>query len=334
MKFMEPATTLVLMFYTHREPEFDNNSAKFSALLALRCENRAAVLGSVAEQFLDAEQLVVFRHPVGAAGRASFDLAGRQRDGEVGDRAVFGFPAAVAGDRCVAVTVGQLDRINRFGHRADLVDLDQDAVGDALVDAALESLDIGDEQVVADELDFVAELERHLLPCRPVIFAAAVFDAADRVLVAPIGEEVDHFIARQFFAIDCVLLSLAVVELSRSGVESDPDLFARFVARFVDRGHDHVECFLVALQVGCEAAFVTDGRVITFVREHFFQIVENLGAGPQCVTESLETERHDHEFLHVDIIVSVLATVDDVHHGSGQHPGTAAAEVAEERLVR
>ena len=38
------------------------------------------------------------------------------------------------------------------GERADLVHLDQDRVGDAGVDAPLEPLGVGDEQVVADEL--------------------------------------------------------------------------------------------------------------------------------------------------------------------------------------
>ena len=52
----------------------------------------------------------------------------------------------------VAVAGGQPDRFDRFGERADLVHLDEDAVGDAFVDAALQPLGVGDEQVVAHEL--------------------------------------------------------------------------------------------------------------------------------------------------------------------------------------
>jgi hypothetical protein len=47
--------------------------------------------------------------------------------------------------------------VEGLGERADLVDLDQDRVGDALVDAAGQALGVGDEQVVADELHPVAE---------------------------------------------------------------------------------------------------------------------------------------------------------------------------------
>ena len=43
---------------------------------------------------------------------------------------------------------------------ADLVHLDQQRVRRPLVDAALQPLDVGDEQVVADDLDLVAELAR------------------------------------------------------------------------------------------------------------------------------------------------------------------------------
>ena len=53
--------------------------------------------------------------------------------------------------------MGQLDRLERLGERADLVDLDEDGVGDPALDALLQALHVGDEQVVADELHPVAE---------------------------------------------------------------------------------------------------------------------------------------------------------------------------------
>ena len=37
----------------------------------------------------------------------------------------------------------QLDRLERLGERADLVHLDQDRVGDLLLDAALQALGVG-----------------------------------------------------------------------------------------------------------------------------------------------------------------------------------------------
>ena len=64
----------------------------------------------------------------------------------------------MARDARVAIAMGEIDRVDRLGQRANLVDLDQDAVGDPFVDAALQALDVGDEQVVADQLAAVAEL--------------------------------------------------------------------------------------------------------------------------------------------------------------------------------
>ena len=57
----------------------------------------------------------------------------------------------------VAGALGHIDRGECLGERADLVDLDQDRVADARLDAARQALDVGDEEVVADELDLVAE---------------------------------------------------------------------------------------------------------------------------------------------------------------------------------
>ena len=75
----------------------------------------------------------------------------------------------------VAGALGHLDRGEGLGQRADLVDLDQDRVGDALVDAFLQDLGVGDEQVVADQLHLARRGARsgassrpsRLRPCRP-----------------------------------------------------------------------------------------------------------------------------------------------------------------------
>ena len=52
----------------------------------------AAVDGVVAECFLDAQELIVFRDPVGATERTGLDLAGIRGHGDVGDRGVFALP--------------------------------------------------------------------------------------------------------------------------------------------------------------------------------------------------------------------------------------------------
>src|SRR3546814_1945269 len=64
-------------------------------------------------------------------------------------------------------SVGHGDRFQGFGERADLVDLDQDRVAHAALDAFLEDARVGDEQVVADQLHLLAKARGQLRPAIP-----------------------------------------------------------------------------------------------------------------------------------------------------------------------
>ena len=124
-----------------------------------------------AKIFFDAEKLIVLRDPLGAVGGASLDLASVKGNHEVGDRGILGLAAAVADDGGIAGVLGHLDRIDGFGEGANLVQFDENGVGGAEIDALLNVLGIGDEEVIADELDFVAEFFGELDPAIPIGFA-------------------------------------------------------------------------------------------------------------------------------------------------------------------
>ena len=81
-----------------------------------------------------------------------------------------------------------LDGVERLGQRADLVDLDQDRIGDALPDAVAQPLGVGDEQIVADELHLVADQIGQRLPAFPIVLRHAVLDRDDRILGRELGE--------------------------------------------------------------------------------------------------------------------------------------------------
>ena len=108
-----------------------------------------------------------FAVAVGARRRAGLDLARAERDREVGDRRVLGLARPVGHDRRVAARLREPDRLERLGQRPDLVHLDEDRVADAALDALAQPLGVGDEEVVADELDAVAELGASAAPTRP-----------------------------------------------------------------------------------------------------------------------------------------------------------------------
>ena len=93
-----------------------------------------------AELFLDAQQLVVFGDAVGAGGGAGLDLARAHGDGEIGDEGIFGFAGAVRDDRGVAglraISMASIVSVTR----ADLIQLDENGIGDAFGDAAREDV--------------------------------------------------------------------------------------------------------------------------------------------------------------------------------------------------
>nr|pir phosphopyruvate hydratase - Deinococcus radiodurans (strain R1) [Deinococcus radiodurans] len=289
--------------------------------------------GSVAELVFDAQQLVVLGDTVRAAGRAGLDLPGVGRHSEVGDKGVFGLARAVADDGAVVVALGEFDGVHALGEGADLVHLDQNRVAHLAVDALLQALGVGHEQVVAHQLGLGAHLGGQAFPAVPVVFSEAVFDADNRVAAGPVGPEVDHLVAAQHAALALQVVLAVLVQLGHGGVERDADVLAGFVARLLNGFKQHFEGFLVALEVRRKTAFVADVGVVAAPAEDFFQVVKGLGAVAQCFTEARSADRHHHELLKIHAVVGVGAAVDDVHHGHRQGLGVGAAEVAVERDV-
>ena len=78
---------------------------------------------------------------------------GVERHRQVGDGRVLRLAGAVADNRGPARAMRHVDRLYRLGQGADLVELDEDAVRGALADGTLQAPRVGDQQVVADELD-------------------------------------------------------------------------------------------------------------------------------------------------------------------------------------
>src|SRR5207244_2872047 len=144
----------------------------------------------------DAEQPVVLDGPLGAARRSGLDLTRTHRHREVGDEGVLGLARAVRDDRAVAGGRGARHRRARLADRADLVQLDQDRIADALRDAAGEEAVVGHEDVVADELHPRAERRGEAAPAGPVVLPEAVLDRDDRVRRAPPLVETDQLVGR------------------------------------------------------------------------------------------------------------------------------------------
>lgn len=113
-----------------------------------------------AKLLLDAKQLIVFRGAVGTRQRAGLDLTAVTGHREVGDRGILGLAGAMRHHGCVAGLMRGFDGRERLGKRADLVDLDEDRIADPVSDPLGQPRDVGDKDIVADELTACAEFLR------------------------------------------------------------------------------------------------------------------------------------------------------------------------------
>src|SRR5690606_34382911 len=158
--------------------------------------------------------------------------------------------------------------VHGLGEAADLVDLDQDRVGDILVDAALQALDVGHEEIVANQLHARAQLAGEFGPARPVVLSQPVLDRDDRVLRDPAVPEADHLVGIETAALGREAVHALLEVLGRGWVEGDADLAAWDVTGLLDSLQQYLDGLVVALQVGGEAALVADVGVVAARAKH------------------------------------------------------------------
>src|SRR6188768_3198566 len=109
----------------------------------------------IAEVLFDPQKLVVFCDAVGSAKTAGFDLAGVHSDGEVGNEGVFRFSGTMRNNGGHVIRARELDCIECFRERPDLIHFNKDRVCSSLFDSPLKEFYIRYEQVVANELDAI-----------------------------------------------------------------------------------------------------------------------------------------------------------------------------------
>src|SRR5579883_490125 len=186
----------------------------------------ARICRLLAELLLDAQQLVVFRGAVGARERSGLDLPAIGGDREIGDGGVFRLAGAMRHHGSVAGLVGHLDGRERLGQRADLVDLDEDGIGAAVSDAVGETRDVGDEEVVADQLALGPDQVGQLLPALHVVLGHAVLDRDDRIAGHQIGEILRLLGPRAGLVLAAIDVVAVLEELGRGAIQRQHDVAA------------------------------------------------------------------------------------------------------------
>ena len=156
--------------------------------------------------------------------------------------------------------MGQLDGLQGLGEGADLVELDEDGIAAAKLDAPGEAFGVGDEEIVAYQLDPAAQLLREKLPALPVLLVQGVLDGEDGITVHKLLPVADEGLGgkagpgfwEKIFALP------AALPLAGGGVHSQHKVFSWFVAGFLYGFQDAGDGFLVAGEIRSEAALVAD----------------------------------------------------------------------------
>ena len=110
-----------------------------------------------AEGAFNAKETVVFGDAVAAAGGAGFDKTGVGGDGEIGEGGIFGIAGAVRGNEAVVMVLRSADDVEDLGERTDLIGLDENGVGGGFSDSFQQTFFVGDEQIVANQHNEVAD---------------------------------------------------------------------------------------------------------------------------------------------------------------------------------
>ena len=189
------------------------------------------------------------------------------------------------------MAVGHLDGVERLGERAYLVDLDENGVACAHLDALGKEVYVGHEEVVAHQLAAVADGGSELHPVVPVVLVESVLYGVDGILGYQLLKILYLLVGRELATVGVFLLSvlqLAVVieplavflhsKLAGCAVHGYGNVLARLVACVADGLADAVEGVLDAVQCGGESTLVAHGRREPAALKQLCQGMEHLGA--------------------------------------------------------
>ena len=166
-------------------------------------------------------------------------------------------------DGSVFIFPREFDAVERLGERANLIHFDENRVRDAAVDGFPQELDVGDEEVVADELHLRAHGVGQLFPAVPIVFRAAVFERDDGKFLCQllvIGNQLLDIALRAIGFLEHILLLFCIVKLRRGDIERDEDFFAELVARFFHRLDDGRQRVVRTFELRREPALVAHRR--------------------------------------------------------------------------
>ena len=231
----------------------------------------------------------------------------------------------------VTCAFSSFDSIKGFSQSTDLVYFNKDSICYAFVDALNEAFFVGNEQVVAYQLNFFTNFLGQKFPASPIVFSQTIFNGNDGIFFAKVCQIINHFFRSFNYAFTFQMIFAVFVHFAACNVQCNYDIFFRFVTSFNNCFQNNFDSFCVVVQVRSKATFITQSSAQTFFFQQCFQIMVDFCVHTQSFAKGFCAYRHNHKFLNVNIVVSVFATVQNVHHGNGQFFSCNTAQVQVQR---
>ncbi|CRH73200.1 Uncharacterised protein [Chlamydia trachomatis] len=159
--------------------------------------------------------------------------------------------------RSKAILGCKLNSVEGFGNGTNLVQLYEQGISCSKLNTLSQTLWIGDEQVIANELQTITKTLGDCCPIIPAFFLEWIFDGNDWILVDELLVVIKHVSRFALFAVETILASFLVVELRRSNIEGNTNLLSWLVTCSFDCIHDVLQGIFVGLHLWSEATFVT-----------------------------------------------------------------------------
>ena len=67
-------------------------------------------------------------------------------------------------------------------------------------------------------------------------------------------------------------------------------------------------------KIRCKSAFIPHCRQFAFFLQNFFQKMINFRTHPECIRKRLGSDRYNHKFLKIQVILCVRSAIYDIHH--------------------
>ena len=189
----------------------------------------------------------------------------------------------------------------------------------------------GDEIIVADHLDAVADRGGEALEPLVVILGERVLDRQDRIAVEPTKQHLGQRVAVELALIEAKTIAAALTEFRRGDVERQADILARNEAGAFDRAHQRVERLLVGRERRPPAAFVGHALEEAAVGHDRARGAIDFGRHFQRLGEAFGARRDDHEILDVGSPSRMRAAAKDLDLRQRNDRLSLAQEMAPER---